>query len=57
LDWSHADLSAAEVEALYETFAQAPQRVKKHFVIERADGKALTFQDDKMILRALKTAE
>jgi ubiquinone/menaquinone biosynthesis C-methylase UbiE len=54
-DWiGRTDLSPAEVEALYETFAQAPQRARKHFVIESDCGRAVSFQDDKLILKAVK---
>lgn len=54
-DWiGRTDLSPAEVEALYDTFAAAPQRARKHFAIESASGRALSFQDDKVILRAIK---
>jgi ubiquinone/menaquinone biosynthesis C-methylase UbiE len=54
-DWiGRTDLGEDEVEALYETFAQAPQRVKKHYVIESVDGQAVSFQDDKVILKAIK---
>jgi ubiquinone/menaquinone biosynthesis C-methylase UbiE len=54
-DWiGRTDLSATEVESLYDSFAQAPQRAKKHFVIEFVDGKAVSFQDDKVILKAIK---
>jgi len=57
-DWiGRTDLSAAEVEALYETFARAPQRAKKHFVIESVDGRAVSFQDNKVILRAIKSTK
>ncbi len=54
-DWiGRTDLSPAEVDALYDTFAQAPRRAKKHYVIESVDGKAVSFQDDKVILKAIK---
>lgn len=54
-DWiGRTDLTEAEVEALYETFANAPQRARKHFAITSVDGKARTFTDDKVILKAIK---
>jgi len=55
-DWiGRSDLTAAEVEALYETFASAPQRCRKHFAIQStADGKATTFTDNKVIFKAIK---
>jgi len=54
-DWiGRTDLTETEVEALYETLAQAPRRAKKHFSIEIKGGKAVSFCDNKVILKAIK---
>ncbi len=54
-EWvGRSDLSEAEKQHLYDTFAGAPEWARKRFVIEYAGGKAVSFMDEKVILRAIK---
>ena len=57
-DWiGRTDLTQTEQDALYDAFARAPQRAKKHFqIVFGEDGRAVSFTDDKVILKAIKKA-
>lgn len=54
-EWvGRSDISEGEKEALYAAFAAAPDWARKQFSIEYRDGKAVSFMDHKVILKAVK---
>jgi SAM-dependent methyltransferase len=56
-DWiGRSGISAEQVEAVYRAFADADKVTRNHFRIrfDDATGRATTFTDDKVILRARK---
>lgn len=54
-EWvGRSELTETEKQALYDTFASAPDWARKRFVIEYVDGVAVSFMDEKLILRAVK---
>ena len=56
-DWiERSDLSAADQKRVYDAFANAPLWARKQFTITYDGDRALTFTDDKIILRAVKAS-
>jgi len=55
-DWiERSGLPQAEQNKVWEAFANAPSWARKKFAITFKDGRALSYSDDKVILRAVKS--